>query len=409
MTDTGPVAGSVTTQDGKPAPVPGLCRSCLHWWEEGLAPCGHCGSRRILAHPELAHLAIAHIDCDAFYAAVEKRDNPALADRPVIVGHPGGRGVVTTACYIARRFGPRSAMPMFQALRLCPDAVVIPPSMEKYRRVSRQIRDLLAEMTPVVEPVSLDEAYLDLGAGVRLDPTPPAIQLVRLAATIEREIGITISIGLADNKFLAKLASDLDKPRGFAVIGRGEAKAMLAPMPVGRILGVGQATAAKLSAMGIVTIGDLQAVPPLRLAARFGRFGRRLAQYAVGEDERVVTPTRTAKSISAETTFRSDLNAYVDLVAALEPLCERIGKRLEHAGHGGRTVVLKLKTTDFRTLTRHLRLADPTRRADVILRAGAILLGREATGRAFRLIGIGVTDLSPVEEADVPDLFAGQA
>lgn len=390
-------------------PIPGLCRSCLSWSDRAAEPCARCGSTRLVRHPELADLSVAHIDCDAFYAAVEKRDNPAIRDKPVIVGHPGGRGVVTTACYMARRFGPRSAMPMFQALRLCPDAVVIPPNMETYRRVSRQIRAILSTLTPIIEPVSLDEAYLDLGDDVRADPALPAVQLARLAAAVERDVGITISIGLAGNKFLAKLASDLDKPRGFAVIGRAEAKSILAPMPVGRILGVGQATAAKLASMGIVTIADLQAIPPGRLAARFGRFGRRLAQYAQGEDDRAVTPTRLAKSISAETTFGTDLRTCDDLAAALAPLCDRVGLRLERAGLGARTVVLKLKTADFQILTRHRRLADPTRRAKVIRDAGTILLRREATGRAFRLVGIGVTELCPAGEADVPDLFASGA
>ncbi len=398
---------SVCADDPAAEQAAGLCRSCLLWCDRAASHCPRCGSGPIIRHRELGDLAIAHIDCDAFYAAVEKRDNPSLMDRPVIVGHPGGRGVVTTACYVARRFGPRSAMPMFQALRLCPDAVVIPPNMEKYRRVSRQIRAILLAATPIIEPISLDEAYLDLGDAGRLRADRPAVLLAGIALAVEREIGITISVGLAPNKFLAKLASDLDKPRGFAVIGAAEAKDVLAPMPVGRILGVGQATAAKLAAMGIVTIADLQAIPPPLLVTRFGRFGRRLAQFAQGDDDRAVTPIRPTKSVSAETTFRVDLRAPDDLAAALTPLCERVADRLARAGLGGRTVVLKLKTADFQILTRHYRLGDPTRRADVILRAGLALLRREATGRAFRLIGIGVTDLCAAGEADAPDLFAG--
>jgi DNA polymerase-4 len=327
-------------------------------------------------------------------------------DKPVIVGHPGGRGVVTTACYVARRSGPRSAMPMFQALRLCPNAVVIPPNMEKYRQVSRQIRAILEAATPLVEPVSLDEAYLDLTAGVRIDDASPAVALARIAGAVEREVGITLSIGLSINKFLAKLASDRDKPRGFAVIGRAEARAFLAPLPVRAVMGVGAATAGKLEAMGIATVGQLQAVPAALLVARFGKFGRRLAQFAQGEDDRRVTPLRPAKSISAETTFGSDLRGIEPLAEALRPLCIRVADRLRRADVGGHTVVLKLKTNDFLVLTRNHRLNHPTQRADVIFSAAVSLLRREIGGRAFRLIGVGVADLRPATHADPPDLFA---
>lgn len=364
-----------------------------------------CGSSRTVSHPELDTLTIAHIDCDAFYAAIEKRDDPSLIDKPVIVGHPGGRGVVTTACYVARRFGPRSAMPMFQALQLCPDAVVIPPDMARYKQVSEQIRAIFAALTPMIEPVSLDEAYLDLGDDVRLRPRPPAQLLAETALAIEREIGITVSIGLAGNKFLAKLASDLDKPRGFAVIGRREARAVLAPLPVRRIMGVGPAMAAKLEAMDITTIGQLQTLSPDDLVGRFGKFGRRLAGFARGEDDRAVTPSRPAKSISAETTFRSDLRRAEDLAQALRPQCERVAARLIRARLAGRTVVLKLKTADFRIVTRHAQLADRTQRAEVIFRSAVSLIRKEANGRAFRLIGVGVAELGPAEGADPPDLF----
>ncbi len=386
--------------------APRLCRDCLFWFDGGGAACARCGSKRVISHPELGELAIAHIDCDAFYAAVEKRDDPTLKDKPVIVGHAGGRGVVTTACYVARRFGPRSAMPMFRALQLCPDAVVIPPNMEKYRRVSRQIRAILEVATLMIEPVSLDEAYLDLSAGIRRCDALPATLLAGIARTVERDIGITVSIGLSCNKFLAKLASDLDKPRGFAVIGRAEAKAFLAPLSVRKVLGVGAATAEKLEAMGVATIGELQAVPASQLVARFGKFGRRLAQFARGEDDRAITPSRPAKSISAETTFRTDLRAFEPLAEALRPLADRVADRLKRAGVGGQTVVLKLKTSDFQVLTRNHRLTDPTQRAGVIASAAVPLLRREADGRAFRLIGIGVADLCPAREADPPDLFA---
>jgi DNA polymerase IV len=382
-----------------------LCRDCLALVIASRA-CPRCGSPRTLSHPELGELAIAHIDCDAFYAAIEKRDDPSLSDKPVIVGHAGGRGVVTTACYVARRYGPRSAMPMFRALQLCPDAVVIPPDMAKYKRVSRQIRAILETATLVIEPVSLDEAYLDLSDGIRLSDRPPAVLLAAIALEVEHEVGITISIGLSFNKFLAKLASDLDKPRGFAVIGRAEAMDVLAPLPVGKILGVGAATARKLETVGITTIGALRTVAEPDLVARFGKFGRRLIRFARGEDDRAVIADRAAKSISAETTFESNLRHPGQLAEVLRPLCGRVTSRLAHAGLAGRTVFLKLKTADFQVISRHYRLADPTCRAEVIFRAAMPLIAREADGRAFRLIGIGVTDLCPASLADPPDLFA---
>ena len=304
-----------------------LCRDCLALVAGGDDACPRCGSPRIVSHPELGELAIAHIDCDAFYAAIEKRDDPSLLDKPVIVGHAGGRGVVTTACYVARRYGPRSAMPMFRALQLCPDAVVIPPDMAKYKRVSRQIRGILETATPVIEPVSLDGAYLDLSADVRRSDRPPAVLLAGIALAVERDVGITISIGLSFNKFLAKLASDLDKPRGFAVIGRAEAMDFLAPLPVRKMLGVGAATARKLEAIGITTIAALRAFPEPDLVARFGKFGRWLARFARGEDDREVIADRPAKSISAETTFESNLRHAGQLAEALHPLCNRVASR----------------------------------------------------------------------------------
>lgn len=383
-----------------------LCRACAHLYE-GTASCPRCGSDRVLDHPELPDLAIAHIDCDAFYASVEKRDNPALRDKPVIVGHPGGRGVVTTACYIARRFGPRSAMPMFKAMELCPHAVVIPPDMTKYKRVSAQIRALFLKATPLVEPVSLDEAYLDLSPDIRLIDRPAAILLARLANAIERDVGVTVSVGLSYNKALAKLASDRGKPRGFSVIGRAEAKAFLAPLPVGAIHGIGPATARRLAADGIMTIAQLQEMAEDALVARFGKFGRALAYRVHGEDHRPVVPDRPAKSISAETTFPRDLATIEPLAAALKDLANRVELRLKRGSLAGGTVVLKLKTADFHSLTRQAQLPHPTQRADVIFEHGLRLLRREVDGRAFRLIGIGVDQLTPSERADPPDLFAG--
>jgi DNA polymerase-4 len=283
--------------------------------------------------------------------------------------------------------------------------VVIPPDMDKYKRVSRQIREILLAATPVIEPVSLDEAYLDLSDGVRLKEAPPAAVLAGVALAVECQVGITVSIGLSFNKFLAKLASDLDKPRGFAVIGRSEARTFLAGLPVRKIMGVGATTERRLAEYGIATIGQLQSAPESQLVAWFGRFGRGLARFAAGEDNRKVIASRPAKSISAETTFASDIRTLDQLDRQLRPLAERVASRLARAGVAGRTVVLKLKTADFQVLTRHHRLADPTRRAEVIFRAAMPLITREANGRAFRLIGIGVIDLCAASLADPPDLF----
>jgi DNA polymerase-4 len=361
-----------------------------------------------VVHPELDSLTIAHVDCDAFYAAVEKRDRPEIRTRPLIVGHAGGRGVVTTACYIARRFGVHSAMPMFKARELCPQAVILPPAMSRYRDVSAAIRDIFAAATPVVEPVSLDEAYLDLSPEHRRQPGSPAECLAAIARRIEREVRITVSIGLGPNKLLAKLASDLDKPRGFSVIGSAEASTFLAPLPVSRIHGVGFVTAQRLERQGIHTIADLQALSETQLVLQYGRFGRRLAQFSHGQDDRRVTASRASKSISAETTFGRDLAGAHELVDIAAPLCDRVAAQLVRKRLAGATAVLKLKTSDFHIITRNRRLPNPTQRADTLLNAVRPLIEREADGRRFRLIGVGVDQLTVAEAADPPDLFDEQ-
>lgn len=382
-----------------------LCRDCWEIFASGPGACPGCLSARLVTHAELEDLSIAHVDCDAFYASVEKRDRPELAEKPLIVGHPGGRGVVTTACYIARRFGVRSAMPMFQATERCPEAVVIAPDMAKYKQVSGEIREIFRSATEIIEPVSLDEAYLDLSPEHRLSEATAAQALARVAAEIEAGVGITVSIGLSANKFLAKLASEQQKPRGYSIIGAAEARTFLARLPIGKINGVGAATAARLEAAGIMTIGDLQSRGERELVGLLGKLGRRLAQFAVGEDDRAVTPDRAAKSISAETTFRRDIGRLGDLVEAARPLTARVAETLVRKGFAGSTLVLKLKTSDFRILSRNRRLAHPTQRAAVLLDAAIPLIEREADGRLFRLIGIGVDGLVPAAEADPPDLF----
>lgn len=401
-------------------PVPVLCRDCLSPLAASAAGrCPGCGSARLLRHPELDTLTLAHVDCDAFYATVEKRDDPALADKPVIVGG-GRRGVAMTACYIARRFGVHSAMPMFKAVALCPDAVVIRPRMDHYAEVSREVRDIFLAATPIVEPVSLDEAYLDLAGTEAVHGRTPAATLADIARRVEREVGITVSIGLSFNKLLAKLASEMDKPRGFGVIGRGEAEAFLAARPVRVLPGVGRVMAARLEGEGITTVGALQRIPRAELAHRFGSHGGHLAELARGRDDRRVIPDREAKTLSAETTFESDLADADALRAELWPLCEKLARRLKHAGLAGRTIVLKLKTASFQILTRRRQVKQPTQLADDLFAVAGPLLdqevAREAGGdrkalRRFRLIGVGMGDLAPADASPtMADLFdAGHA
>jgi DNA polymerase-4 len=383
--------------------VAALCRDCFGAVADAQR-CTECGSPRLVCHPELLELGIAHVDCDAFYAAVEKRDDPSLADRPVIVGG-GRRGVVTAACYVARTYGVRSAMPMFKALEACPEAVVIPPKMAKYAQVGREVRALMLALTPAVEPLSIDEAFLDLSGTERLHGAAPAIVLAHFQRRVEHEIGITVSLGLSHNKFLAKIASDLDKPRGFAVIGRAETRAFLAAQPVSVIWGVGRVMQARLAHDRITTIGTLQDMDERKLAARYGAMGLRLARLARGEDDRNVTPERQAKSISAETTFDRDIATLDQLLPILRTLSEKVSRRLKASTQTARLVVLKLKSADFRLRTRNLRLDVPTCLADRIFQAGRDLLTKEVDGTRFRLVGIGVADLCDAELSGDIDLI----
>ena len=385
--------------------IPMLCRDCCQFVQADSGTCPECGEERLVSHAELRSLTIAHIDCDAFYASVEKRDRPELADQPLIVGHPGGRGVVTTACYLARRYGVHSAMPMFKALRACPQAVVLKPDMAKYKAISEQIRDIFLSATDVIEPLSLDEAYLDLTDAEGENCDSAALLLAEIAKRVETELRITVSIGLSCNKFLAKLASDMDKPRGFSVIGGAEAANVLASMPVRKINGVGTAMARKLEASGIETIGQLQDLSEMQLVTQFGKFGRRLALYARGQDDRRVTSYRPAKSISAETTFSRDTGSAEELIAIARRLSERVAASLQRKEIGGRVVTLKLKTSDFRLLTRSTRLPHPTQRVSVLAEAAERLIRLHANGETFRLIGVGVDDLTPADNADPPGLF----
>jgi DNA polymerase-4 len=388
--------------------MPGFCRDCLEDAPDATGRCHVCGSPRLLHHGELAALSIAHVDCDAFYATIEKRDDPSLRDRPVIVGG-GKRGVVAAACYVARTFGVRSAMPMFQARRLCPGAVVIPPNMDKYVRVGREVRRMMLELTPLVEPLSIDEAFLDLAGTARLHGLAPAKALARFATRVEAGLGITVSIGLSANKFLAKIASDLDKPRGFAVLGREEARTFLADKPVGFIWGVGKTMQARLARDGFHRIADLAACEERALMRRYGSEGLRLSRLARGIDSRPVTPEREAKSVSAETTFERDLAGFRAMERRLWLLCEKVSARLKSADLAGSTITLKLKSADFRLRARAGTLNDPTQLAARIFAAGRDLLLRETDGTRFRLIGVGVSELVAADKADPVDLFDPKA
>jgi DNA polymerase IV len=384
--------------------APLVCRDCLAGSDEAAAPrCASCGSPRTLRHPERDLLAIAHIDCDAFFAAIEKRDDPALSDKPVIVGG-GRRGVVATACYVARTYGIRSAMPMFKALKACPHAVVIPPDIDKYSRVGREVRRLMLELTPLVEPVSIDEAFVDLTGTERLHHASPAVTLARFARQVEQEIGITVSVGLSCNKFLAKIASDLDKPRGFSVIGRAEAAAFLENRPVGLIPGIGGAAQARLAEAGITLIRHLREAPRQSLAAALGRDAERLRRLARGDDDRPVTPEHETKSISAETTFERDLSTFEQLQPILWRLCERVALRLKRADLASRSVTLKLKDSGFRLRTRTRSGLPPTQLAGRLFEPARALLQNECGGAAFRLIGVAASDLCAGSEADRGDL-----
>jgi DNA polymerase IV len=362
----------------------------------------------VLRHDELAGLAIAHIDCDAFYATIEKRDDPSLAAEPVIVGG-GRRGVVAAACYVARTYGVKSAMPMFEALQLCPHARVVRPNIEKYSRVGREVRRMMLALTPLVEPLSIDEAFVDLSGTSLLHGLAPAKVLARFALDVEKSLAITVSIGLSCNKFLAKIASDLDKPRGFAILGSSEAQNFLAPKPVSFIFGVGKVSAQRLARDGFRQIADLQKTSEIELARRYGEEGRRLARLARAIDPRKVDPERETKSVSSETTFDEDISEFPSLERILWAETETVSARLKQKALAGATVTLKLKTADFKIRTRALSFDAPTQLALKIFAAARELLLRETDGTKFRLLGVGVTALADADQADPADFVDRRA
>jgi len=378
--------------------MPSLCQECCQPVEKGRR-CPRCHSPNIVTHPELFTLNIAHMDCDAFYASVEKRDHPDLADKPVIIGG-GRRGVVSTACYVARIRGVRSAMPMFQALKLCPDAVIIKPRMAVYAEVSRAIRQMMEDLTPAIEPLSLDEAFLDLRGTEKLHGAPPAVMLARLVYRMRQELGLTGSIGLSHNKFLAKVASDLNKPRGFSVIGKEDTAAFLQDKPVRMIWGVGSATQAALAQAGIRSFTDLLRWQRVDLTQKFGSMGERLWHLARGQDHRQISRNTPVKSISNETTFFED-TADPDLLDGhLWRMCEKVSDRAKAKELAGRVVTLKLKTADHKIITKRQTLEDATQLADRVYRVARALLSQIPAGQAYRLIGAGLSDLCAASQAE---------
>ena len=384
--------------------APAVCRDCAAAVCGEPRRCPSCGSRRLFRHGELHDLPIGHIDCDSFYTTVEKRDRPELATRPVIVGGEG-RGVVAACCYIARMSGVRSAMPIAQAKERCPEAVILAPEFAKYRAVGHRARTIMQAFTPAIEPISLDEAYLDLtGIEARL-AISPAQALVEIVRRFEAELRITASIGLSYNKLLAKIASDLDKPRGFAAIGRAEAVAFLALRPVAILWGVGPALAKRLTDDGIRTVGDLNGRDEVWLVRRYGAMGRQLYRYARGEDPRRVAPEAPTRSVSAEDTFEWPTADLVALRRELRRLCGKVEERMSREKVLGRSLVLKLMTADFQLLTRSRRIDPPTRSAEALFVGALRLLERETDGRQFRLLGVGCSEIVPEETNPQPDLF----
>lgn len=344
--------------------------------------------------------AITHVDMDAFYASVEQRDRPELRGLPVIVGaDPKGRGVVSAASYEARVFGVRSAMPIGKAARLCPHGAFVPVDMEKYARVSDEIMAILGDFSPLVEPVSVDEAFIDL-TGTDSLFGPPAETVRQIKRRIREQSGLTASAGLASNKFIAKIASDLRKPDGMVVVEPGREAEFLAPLPIERLWGVGKATAKSLAALGIATIGQLQRLPRATLVGRLGGHGADLHDLAFGRDERAVEPWTAPKSMGAETTFERDTDDRTRLETTLRGQAERVARELRAGGVAASRVTLKLRFADFHTLTRS-HTGDPTQDGLELYRRVMVLFARERLVQRVRLIGVSASTLGPPESGQL--------
>ncbi|WP_438997380.1 DNA polymerase IV [Candidatus Puniceispirillum sp.] len=387
-----------------------LCRTCgqTGFIGDDVAPttCPSCHGHDIRSHPEMFDLNIAHIDCDAFYASVEKRDNPELRDRPVIVGG-GDRGVVAAACYIARKAGVHSAMPTWRAIKKCPDAVIIRPRMNHYVTVSRQIRDKMFTLTPLVQPVSIDEAFLDLSGTRAVHRCSPVEALVRLQSEIRDEIGITVSIGLSGTKSLAKMASDRDKPDGLFIIGMDHVDDWLAGQDLGVLYGLGKAAIARLNAAGFYTCGDLATADMQALRIVLGKQAGQIQELARGIDPRPVAPNAAAKSISSETTFNKNLSSFDDLEAELEALCLKVSTRLKEKDIRGSRLTIKLKRANHQILTRSKTMQTSTNKAHILFAISRDLVKAEvAPNRAYRLLGVGVDQFGDdAPDASLFDMF----
>ena len=341
---------------------------------------------------------IIHADLDAFYAAVEQLDNPELRGKAVMVGgRPEGRGVVATASYEARKFGVRSAMPMATAVRQCPEGIIVRPRFDRYREMSGRVMDVFRDVTPVIQPVSLDEAYLDITeASAQTSPIAIAIDI---KDRVRSEVGLTVSVGLGTGKCVAKIASDFQKPDGLVVVPEGSEAEFLAPLPVGTLMGVGPKSAARLRDDGVHTIGELAAMPDEWFTRRFGKRGPSIRDRARGIDDEPVQTLREAKSISSETTFPQDLSAVEDIRPVVERLSGSVAGSLSRKGLTGRTVTVKMRLSDFTTFTRQTTLSHPTNDDATIVATAWTLLEREMTpGRAFRLLGVGVSGFTDIAE-----------
>ena len=337
---------------------------------------------------------ILHVDLDAFYASVEVLENPALAGKPVLVGGTGPRGVVAAASYEARRFGCHSAMPMGRARRLCPQAIVLPPRFDLYGAKSKAVHEIFAAFTPIIEPIALDEAFLDVTGALRLLGTGAEIGAA-IRARVKAETGLTASVGVAPNKLLAKLASDDAKPDGMLVVEPGTELAFLHPHPVGRLWGVGPATLARLERFGVETIGDLAALPEASLIDTLGKaHGHHLHELACGRDDRPVEPDRETKSIGQEETFPRDVSDREALAREVRRMGERVGERLRSHGLSGRTVTLKVRFPDFRTITRSTTVPEPVAVSAEITRLALGLLEKVDVAGGLRLLGVTVSNLA---------------
>ena len=344
---------------------------------------------------------IIHADLDAFYAAVEQMDNPALRGLPVLVGgRPEGRGVVATASYEARRFGVHSAMPMATAVRQCPEGIIVRPRFDRYREVSSQVINVFRDVTETVQPVSLDEAYLDV---TEASQERPAIAIaIDIKERVATEVGLTISVGLGTGKCVAKIASDLQKPDGLVVVPVGGEAEFLAPLAVSKLIGVGPKSVARLNADGVHTIGQLAAMPDDWFARRFGKRGSSIRDHSRGIDHDAVQTSREAKSISSETTFAEDLADRSELESVMNRLSGNVADALERKGLAGRTVTAKMRLSDFTTFTRQTTFSDATDDVDTIATAAWTLLERElVAGRAFRLLGVGVSGFTSASDRQI--------